>query len=450
MIANPVAGADRRIPGRHADVDVEAEGELPQEGLPVRVRKRPVPRLAGDDLILPVREGVGTAPGEEQPASRGRAGDPAQLRLEVAPGLVDAPADVGADLDAACVELTLDRVGQGRGKFGDDAVDPVPEGQRVRVDELELQLDADGRRGAGTKRMIEHGEALDALDCVGSAPRWSSVEKCLGWAARTSAVVRAGMGRLIKERANDVPSVGKCGKAAGSGDVGVTSRGRTSTDRGDPGPWAGRDHQRGQMLHFEPGPTRSCRRCRRNPCPSPRDCACRSCRRTCSRWSPKCCPGPRNARCPCRSSRRPRCRCRGRCSTRPSRSSPSPRPRSPTRCRCPRPPSARAGRPRARTRARRARAGAQPRARAGAARAAGARGHAAGPRRARRGADRPAVPNAGRPRRARASRVITVAADREGHADHARDEGGSECVLQVDHRLSPRISGPPRGTARPD
>ena len=41
MIADPVAGADRRVPGRHTDVNVEAEGELPQEGLLARVRGPP-------------------------------------------------------------------------------------------------------------------------------------------------------------------------------------------------------------------------------------------------------------------------------------------------------------------------------------------------------------------------------------------------------------------------
>ena len=170
---------------------------------------------------------MGTAPGEEQPASRGRGGDPVQLRLEIVPGLVDAPTDIGADLDAACVELTLNRVGQGRGKFGDDPIDPVPEGQCVRVDELELQLDADGRRGAGVKRMIEHGEALDPLDCVGSTPRRPSAKRCLGRAARTIAG-RPGRHRTNDQRDGKRCAVGgKCGKAAGSGDVGGSSEPET-------------------------------------------------------------------------------------------------------------------------------------------------------------------------------------------------------------------------------
>ena len=45
MIANPIAGPDRSIATPDADVDVEAERQLPEQGLLIRVRQGAIPRV---------------------------------------------------------------------------------------------------------------------------------------------------------------------------------------------------------------------------------------------------------------------------------------------------------------------------------------------------------------------------------------------------------------------
>src|SRR5262245_14105634 len=108
-VTNPVADGDRGVAREYSYVNMQAEGEPSQKRLLIQLRQGVIARLAGDDLVFPVRKGVSSAPGEKLATAGTCSGDPAQLRLEVAPEGVDVWADLGTDLHTTGMELSLDR-----------------------------------------------------------------------------------------------------------------------------------------------------------------------------------------------------------------------------------------------------------------------------------------------------------------------------------------------------
>ena len=60
--------------------------------------------------------------------------------------LVDARADLGADLDDRLMHLALDVIAEGRRARREELGDVRPQLPRGRIDDLEFFLDADGKR----------------------------------------------------------------------------------------------------------------------------------------------------------------------------------------------------------------------------------------------------------------------------------------------------------------
>src|SRR3954447_17619693 len=137
-------------------MDVEAEGQLATERLPVQPGELAVAGRGDDRLIPPERDRVGPAPGEEDAVASGDPCGGGKLRDQVPFDLADIAADAGVDLDAAVVELRLDRVPEFGGHPRQDRVDGPREGQRAGVDELEFQFHAQARPGAAEEAIETH------------------------------------------------------------------------------------------------------------------------------------------------------------------------------------------------------------------------------------------------------------------------------------------------------
>src|SRR5207302_8007573 len=81
-----------------------------------------------------------------QPDALGRIGKTAPAADDFLAQLVDAGADLGADLDNRLVELALDVVAEGRGARREELGDVGSKLPGRRIDDLELFLDANGER----------------------------------------------------------------------------------------------------------------------------------------------------------------------------------------------------------------------------------------------------------------------------------------------------------------
>src|SRR5205814_2796225 len=93
-----------------------------------------------------IRERMGASRGHTQADALGRIGEAAPAANDFLAELVDAGADLGADLDNRLVELALGVVAERRGARREELGDVGSKLPGRRIDDLELFLDANGER----------------------------------------------------------------------------------------------------------------------------------------------------------------------------------------------------------------------------------------------------------------------------------------------------------------
>ena len=161
VLGDPVADPHGRVAVPDPDVDVQAEGQLAAERLPVQLGQ-----LAGSGRVGTTGwsrqwENGWVPPQAEQgsaaPAARAVA---ASLAARSCLDLGDVAADARVDLDAAVVELRLDRVRGPAGHLRQHSLSGPGEGQRSRIDKLKFQLHAQARSGAAAKAFNTHRRRL--------------------------------------------------------------------------------------------------------------------------------------------------------------------------------------------------------------------------------------------------------------------------------------------------
>jgi hypothetical protein len=143
-IAHLAHHVDRRLPVWHRDVDVEPEDEQRPRELLQLLDDALVARAGGEDLVLPVREGVRAGRGDREPdARRGRRQLVADAE-DLLPQLAHVGADLRADFDDRLMQLALDLIAEHRRARRQQLRHVRPQLPRLRIDDLELLLDADG------------------------------------------------------------------------------------------------------------------------------------------------------------------------------------------------------------------------------------------------------------------------------------------------------------------
>ena len=115
-----------------------------------RSRSGVIPSVAG------VPESIRDAPGTAPDAILDPAGSVSIALAQFYPRLGDVAANLGVDLDVALEELGLDRPLEDRGNLIEDLSRGAAQGHRLAVDEVELDLDAEGGMKIGDEFVRGH------------------------------------------------------------------------------------------------------------------------------------------------------------------------------------------------------------------------------------------------------------------------------------------------------
>ena len=153
-----------------ADVHVQAEDEVRAREHLHLLHDLVVARVGEDFLVRPVREGM-RAGGRDAHAVLLREADDLRPHLpDVLAYLRDVPADAAADLDDRLVHLRLDALLQDEPALLQDLLDVRAQLPRLRIDDLELLLDAEREGGffhAGRRQASLRGRAGVARGAAG-------------------------------------------------------------------------------------------------------------------------------------------------------------------------------------------------------------------------------------------------------------------------------------------
>src|SRR5207253_7929752 len=132
-------------PVRKPDGDVEAEDSVWPGGGLHPLERRPVMAGRIGQAGRPVREGMGPGGRDAHALSGGERDDLAAELGDVATDLRNVPADAGPDLHDGLVHLRLDAFLQEPLALVQDLLYVRAQLTRLRIDDLELLLDAEGK-----------------------------------------------------------------------------------------------------------------------------------------------------------------------------------------------------------------------------------------------------------------------------------------------------------------
>ncbi len=153
-----------------ADVHVQAEDQVRAREHLHLLHDLVVARVGEDLLVGPVREGVRAGRSHAHPVLPRQPDDLGPHLADVLPHLRDVLADAGADLDDRLVHLGLDPLLQDEPALLQNLLDVGAQLPRLRIDDLELLLDAEREGGffhAGRRQASLRGRAGVARGAAG-------------------------------------------------------------------------------------------------------------------------------------------------------------------------------------------------------------------------------------------------------------------------------------------